>query len=55
VTSAWQQAQRAAHWRATSSRRWLAELVLPEHEREQVDSHLRLHDALDLEVELAER
>jgi transposase len=35
-------------------RMWLAELVLPAHEREQVDSNLRLHDALDREVELAE-
>ena len=36
-------------------RRWLAEVQLPEHEREQVDSNLRLHDALDREVELVER
>jgi hypothetical protein len=36
-------------------RRWLAELPLPAHEREQVDSNLRLHDALDVEVELVER
>jgi transposase len=36
-------------------RRWLAEVVLPAHEREQVDSNLRLHDALDVEVELVER
>lgn len=36
-------------------RQWLAEVQLPEHEREQVDSNLRLHDALDVEVELIER
>lgn len=36
-------------------RRWLAKLELPAHEREQVDSNLRLHDALDGEVELVER
>jgi transposase len=30
-------------------RRWLAEVDLPAHEREQVDSHLRLHDALDVD------
>jgi transposase len=36
-------------------RRWLAEVELPAHEREQVDSNLRLHDALDVEVELVER
>jgi len=36
-------------------RRWLAEVVLPAHEREAVDSNLRLHDALDGEVELVER
>jgi transposase len=36
-------------------RRWLAEIELPAHEREAVDSNLRLHDALDGEVELAER
>ncbi len=35
-------------------RRWLAKLELPAHEREQVDSNLRLHDALDGEVELVE-
>jgi hypothetical protein len=29
--------------------------VLPAHEREQVDSDLRLHDALDHEIELVER
>ena len=34
---------------------WLAEVALPAHEREQVDSNLRLHDALDGEVELVER
>jgi transposase len=34
---------------------WLAELELPAHEREQVDSNLRLHDALDVEIELVER
>lgn len=38
-----------------SGRRWLAELALPEHEREQIDSNLRLHDALDAELALAER
>jgi hypothetical protein len=37
-----------------AGRRWLAELALPAHEREQVDSNLRLHDALDREVELVE-
>jgi nucleotide-binding universal stress UspA family protein len=36
-------------------RQWLAEVQLPAHEREQVDSNLRLHDALDVEVELVER
>lgn len=36
-------------------RQWLAEVALPAHEREQVDSNLRLHDALDVEVELVER
>ena len=36
-------------------RRWLADLDLPAHEREQVDSNLRLHDALDVEIELVER
>lgn len=36
-------------------RRWLAEVELPAHEREAVDSNLRLHDALDSEVELVER
>ena len=36
-------------------RRWLAEVKLPVHEREAVDSNLRLHDALDGEVELVER
>ncbi|MDP9260326.1 MAG: IS110 family transposase, partial [Actinomycetota bacterium] len=36
-------------------RAWLAELVLADHECEQVDSNLRLHDALDVEVELVER
>jgi hypothetical protein len=34
---------------------WLADVVLPVHEREQVDSDLRLHDALDHEIELVER
>ena len=38
-----------------SGRRWLAELALPAHEREAVDSNLRLHDALDGEVALVER
>lgn len=36
-------------------RRWLAEVALPAHEREQVDSNLRLHDALDVEIELVEQ
>ena len=36
-------------------RRWLADLDLPAHEREQVNSNLRLHDALDVEIELVER
>jgi transposase len=36
-------------------RRWLAGVALPVHEREQVDSNLRLHDALDVEVQLVER
>jgi transposase len=36
-------------------RRWLDEVQLPAHEREQVDSNLRLHDALNAEIELAER
>jgi transposase len=36
-------------------RRWLAQVELPTHEREQVDSDLRLHDALDREIELVER
>jgi transposase len=36
-------------------RRWLADVALVAHEREQVDSNLRLHDALDVEVELVER
>ncbi|HWF52250.1 MAG TPA: IS110 family transposase [Solirubrobacteraceae bacterium] len=36
-------------------RQWLAEVALPAHEREQVDSNLRMHDALDVEIELVER
>jgi transposase len=36
-------------------RRLLAELDLAAHERDQVDSALRLHDALDREVALAEQ
>jgi transposase len=36
-------------------RRWLADVELPVHEREQVDSNLRLHDVLDGEIELVER
>jgi transposase len=36
-------------------RQWLAEVPLPAHEREQVDSNLRLHDVLNVEIELAER
>ncbi len=38
-----------------AGRRWLAELVLPVYAREQVDSNLRLHDALSSEVVRAER
>lgn len=34
---------------------WLADVELPVHEREQVDSDLRLHDALNHEIELVER
>ena len=34
---------------------WLADVALPAHEREQVDSDLRLHDALNHEIELVER
>jgi transposase len=36
-------------------RRLLAAVELVEHERDQVDSALRLHDALDAEIERAER
>jgi transposase len=36
-------------------RRWLAEVALPAHEREQVESNLRLHDALEGEVKLVDR
>jgi transposase len=36
-------------------RRLLGAVELPGHERDQVDSALRLHDALDREIELAER
>jgi transposase len=36
-------------------RRLLAEVELVEHERDQVDSVLRLHDALDEEIALADR
>lgn len=36
-------------------RQWLTDVALPGHEREQVDSNLRLHDALDVEIELVER
>jgi transposase len=36
-------------------RRWLGDVELPVHEREQVDSNLRMHDALDVEIELVER
>lgn len=36
-------------------RRLLAAVQLPEHERDQVDSALRLHDALDAEIQRAER
>jgi transposase len=36
-------------------RQWLGGVELPAHEREQVDSNLRLHDALDGEIELVER
>lgn len=38
-----------------AGRRWLADVLLAEHEREQVDSNLRLHDALEGEIELVER
>jgi transposase len=34
---------------------WLASVQLPAHEREQVDSNLRMHDVLDGEIELVER
>jgi len=33
----------------------LAEVELAAHERDQIDSALRLHDALDQEIGLAER
>lgn len=36
-------------------REWLDAVELPVHDREQVDSNLRLHDPLDGEIELAER
>jgi transposase len=36
-------------------RRWLGEVELPAHEREQVDSNLRVHDALEAEIEFVER
>lgn len=36
-------------------RGWLDAVELPVHDREQVDSNLRLHDTLDGEIELAER
>ncbi len=36
-------------------REWLDAVELPVHDREQVDSNLRLHDTLDGEIELAER
>jgi hypothetical protein len=32
-------------------RRRLVELALPAHEREQLDSHLRAHDALEIEID----
>jgi transposase len=38
-----------------AGRRWLAALALPAHEREQIESDLRLQDALTAEVSLAER
>jgi transposase len=38
-----------------AGRQWLLGVELQAHEREQVDSDLRLHDALSGEVELAER
>lgn len=38
-----------------AGRRWLADIALPAHDREQIDSDLRLDDALAGEVELAER
>jgi hypothetical protein len=36
-------------------RRWLVGVELPAHEREQVESKLRLHDALDRELTAADR
>jgi transposase len=38
-----------------AGRRWLAGVVLPAHEHEQIESDLRLHDVLAREIELAER
>jgi transposase len=38
-----------------AGRRWLVQVALPAHEREQIESDLRLHDVLAGEVELAER
>ncbi len=35
-------------------RQWLAGIELPAHEREQVESNLRLHDALDAELKLVD-
>jgi transposase len=35
-------------------RRWLVGIELPAHEREQVESNLRLHDALDSELTAAD-
>ncbi len=39
----------------TKGRRLLGDVELAEHERDQIDSALRLHDALDAEIERAER
>jgi hypothetical protein len=39
----------------SGGRRWLAELELPEEERESVDSALRQIEFLDSEIEAVER
>lgn len=36
----------------TAGREWLAKLELPAHERDQVDSLLRIHDAFSAEIKL---